>query len=440
VLAISPAENKPTELDLGNASAGSLPMTASIHSLSPQASPARVKPGAARALAIVGGGVMGLGIGWRLAQAGWRVDLYERGKAGRGASWAAAGMLAAGLEAEPGEAALLALNRQSQALWRGFARTVEAESGIGLGYRDEGTLLLALDRDQLAALRFTHDFQGAAGIALEWLDAPELRRREPFLHPGALAALYCAADHQVDNRKLVEALQRLFLAAGGRLHEESPVERIEIKGGRVAGLRVRGERVPVEQVLLAAGAWSRRIEGLPEALRPPVRPVKGQLIALQMDPAAPLLRHVVWAPKVYLVPRDDGRLILGATVEERGFDERLTAGGMLALLEPAWRALPAIEELPVAECWTGFRPGSRDDAPILGPSGIEGLSIATGHHRNGILLAPITIDCMSRYIATGALDPAIAPFGLARFAPAPSPAAAEALRQAKAIPQATAVP
>ncbi len=399
-------------------------MSASISSVSSVAQPS---------LAVIGAGVMGLGIGWRLAEAGWSVDIYERAQAGRGASWAAAGMLAAGLEAEPGETRLLALNRQSQRLWPRFAAELAAKSGVDLGYRDEGTLLLALDRDQLEELRFAFDFHRAAGVALEWLDGPELRRREPFLHPRAQAALYCAQDHQVDNRALVQALLASFLAAGGRLHEGSAVEAIEIERDRVVALRVRDERQaverrPAERVLLAAGAWSRQIEGLPEGLRPPVRPVKGQLIALQMDPAAPLLRHVVWAPKIYLVPRRDGRLVLGATVEERGFDDRLTAGGILALLEPAWRALPGIEELPVAESWTGFRPGSRDDAPILGPSGIDGLSMATGHHRNGILLAPITIDCMSRYIATGELDPAIAAFTMARFAPRPARAGQASLQ------------
>ena len=147
--------------------------------------------------------------------------------------------------------------------------------------------------------------------------------------------------------------------------------------------------------MLAAGAWSREIAGIPAAHLPPVRPIKGQMLALQMDPAAPLIRHVVWAPHSYMVPRQDGRLIVGGTVEERGFDTALTAGGVLALLEGAWRAVPAIEELPIAETWVGFRPGSRDDAPMLGPSGIDGLVIATGHHRNGILLTPVTRAAIS---------------------------------------------
>jgi glycine oxidase len=157
------------------------------------------------------------------------------------------------------------------------------------------------------------------------------------------------------------------------------------------------------------------VPGVPPAARPPVRPVKGQMLAVRMDAAAPLLRHVVWAPKASLVPRRDGRLVVGGTVEERGFDPALTAGGVLALLDGAWRALPGIEELPIEEMWVGFRPGSRDDAPILGPSAVEGLILATGHHRNGILLTPITADTVSRLILTGKTPEAIRPFGLGRF-------------------------
>jgi glycine oxidase len=146
-----------------------------------------------------------------------------------------------------------------------------------------------------------------------------------------------------------------------------------------------------------------------------VRPLKGQAIALQMDPAAPLIHHVCWAPGVYMVPRNDGRLILGATVEEKGFDPNLTAGGVLALLEAAWRAVPAVEELPIAEMWVGHRPGSRDDAPILGPSGVPGLIYATGHHRNGILLAPVTANFIAHAVIDGVVAPDIAPFGVDRF-------------------------
>jgi glycine oxidase len=167
--------------------------------------------------------------------------------------------------------------------------------------------------------------------------------------------------------------------------------------------------------VLAAGAWSPQLPGLKDWLRLPVRPVKGQALALQMDPAAPLLRHVVWTGRVYLVPRGDGRLIVGATVEERGFDEHLTAGGMLALLDGAWRVLPGCEELEIAESWVGFRPGSRDDAPILGPCALGGLVLATGHHRNGILLTPATAALIAQYVLTGEVAEAMTPFGLDRF-------------------------
>jgi glycine oxidase len=173
--------------------------------------------------------------------------------------------------------------------------------------------------------------------------------------------------------------------------------------------------------VLAAGAWSREIAGIPASYLPPVRPIKGQMLALSMDPAAPLVLHVVWLPRGYLVPRLDGRLIVGATVEERGFDDRLTAGGLLALIEGAWRAVPAIEELPVAETWVGFRPGSRDDAPMLGPSGIDQLVVATGHHRNGILLTPITAAAISSYVLTGRLPEVVLPFTPDRFGEAHLP-------------------
>jgi glycine oxidase len=377
-------------------------------------------------VAVVGGGVIGLSIGWRLAQAGCPVDVFERGEAGRGASWAAAGMLAAGIEAEPGEEALTRLNRHSLALWPAFARELEAASGTEIGLRTEGTIWVALTRDDAAQLRFHYEYQRGLGIDLAWLSGGQARAREPHLHPGAPAAIFSPDDHQVDNRKVVAALRTALARAGGRLHEGSGVTALDLTAGRVTGVHVGERRVAAGTVVLAAGAWSSDLPGLPEAARPPVRPVKGQMLALAMDPAAPLTRHVIWSQRSYLVPRRDGRLIVGATTEERGFDARLTAGGMLALLDGAWRALPGVEELEIVESWAGFRPGSRDDAPVLGPSGVEGLVLATGHHRNGILLTPVTADAVSRTILTGALDPAIAGFTGARFATRPAAMAATA--------------
>ena len=366
-------------------------------------------------VAIVGAGVCGLGIGWRLAQAGCAVEVFDKGAAGRGATWASAGMLAGGLETEPGEEHLLPLAQQSQQMWPEFARELEAASGIDLGYRDQGILAVALTRDDEAQLRFTYEFQTGLGIELEWLTGAEARRREPHLKPGLAAAIHSPHDHQVDNRQLARALKRAFQSAGGHLHENTAVTAIEVEGGRARGVAL-GERLhPAEVVVLAAGAGSRDIAGLPEAARPPVRPLKGQALALRMDPAAPLLEHVLWVPKGYLVPRNDGRLLIGATVEERGFDETLTAGGVFALLESAWRAVPAVEDLAIDEFWVGFRPGSRDDMPILGPTPVEGLMLATGHHRNGILLAPITAAAVAQVVLTGRELPGAEPFGIGRF-------------------------
>jgi glycine oxidase len=366
-------------------------------------------------VAIVGGGVIGLAVGWRLCQAGCRVTLFERARVGAGASWAAAGMLAAACEAEPGETALLGLNRRSQALWPDFARELEAASDLPVGYRDEGTLVVALDRDDAARLRATYEFQRGLGLDLEWLGAAETHALEPHLHPAIAGALRCRGDHQVDNRRLVAALAEAFRRSGGILRENSNVTGLAIVGDRAAGVRLGDEIHAADAVVLAAGAWSPQLPGLKDWLRLPVRPVKGQALALQMDPAAPLLRHVVWTGRVYLVPRGDGRLIVGATVEERGFDEHLTAGGMLALLDGAWRVLPGCEELEIAESWVGFRPGSRDDAPILGPCALGGLVLATGHHRNGILLTPATAALIAQYVLTGEVAEAMAPFGLDRF-------------------------
>lgn len=377
--------------------------------------------------AVIGGGVIGLAVGWRLAQAGCSVDIYERGEAGKGASWAAAGMLAAGVETEPGELGLYTLNRSSQLAWPRFAAELEAASGQDVELRQEGTLMVALNRDDAAQLRYTYDFQRAHGIALEWLNGAQARQREPFLHANLAAAVFSAGDHQVENRKLVRALRSAFLTAGGKLHEHAVVTAIDTAGDKVTGLRLETERVTADCVVLAAGAWSGEIAGLPVVARPPVRPVKGQMLALRMDREAPLLRHVIWTPRVYLVPRSDGRLIVGATTEERGFDGNLTAGGVLSLLEGAWRALPGVEELPIDEMWVGFRPGSRDDAPILGPSTVSGLVFATGHHRNGILLTPVTADAVAHYILTGEITEVIRPFGVTRFAAQGKVAAAKAL-------------
>jgi glycine oxidase len=365
---------------------------------------------------VIGAGVVGLGVAWRLAQAGCAVSVFDRGEAGHGASWAAAGMLAAAVETEPGEEPLLPLALESQHLWPDFARELEAAAGISVNYRDEGTLVVALNRDDAAQLHHSYEFQKGLGLDLHWLSAAEARRREPHLKPGIAAAVWSPRDHQVENRDLGRALAIAARKAGVELVEHCAVREVVLAGGRAAGVVSERGHEPADVIVLAAGAWSREIGGIPAAYLPPVRPIKGQMLALQMEPAAALLRHVVWLPRGYLVPRNDGRLVIGGTVEERGFDASLTAGGLLALLEGAWRAVPTIEELPIAETWVGFRPGSRDDAPMLGPSGIDGLVIATGHHRNGILLTPVTAAVVSAFVLTGRLPENARPFSAERFA------------------------
>jgi glycine oxidase len=367
-------------------------------------------------VAVIGAGVIGLGIAWRLAAQGASVQVFDKGVAGAGASHAAAGMLAACSEAEPGEEALVALGRESQARWPAFAANLKQASGIDVELRTEGTLVVALTADDQARLNHHLVFQHQLGLPLHWISAAETRRREPHLAGKLAGAVLSPQDHQVDNRKLAAALRIAAEAAGVVISEHRPVSAISSHAGRVDGVALAdGTKVAADVVVLAAGAWSRGIEGVAAELRPPVRPIKGQMLALRMDPAAPLLSHVLWAPGAYLVPRLDGRLIVGATVEEKGYDTTLTAGGVLTLLEAAWRVIPAVEELPIDEMWVGHRPGSRDDAPILGAGPIEGLIYATGHHRNGILLAPVTADAIAQLVIDGVADPAIRPFGIERF-------------------------
>jgi glycine oxidase len=365
-------------------------------------------------IAVIGAGVVGLSIAWRLAQRGAKVAVFERDEAGTGASHAAAGMLAACAEVEPGEERLFTLNRASQALWPDFAAELEQASGQSVDLRRDGTLVVALTADDRARLLHHLEFQRGLGLSLEWLSAAQAKRREPHLNPSLIGAVFSPQDHQVDNRKVVAALRVAAGRAGVELHEHAAVQCIAVEGGRARGVIVGAATHRADRVVVAAGAWSRAIEGLSAPV--PVRPVKGQMLALRMDPRAPLLRHVVWAPGVYLVPRHDGRLLVGATVEEKGFDPSLTAGAQLALLQAAWRVLPGIEELPIDEAWVGFRPGSRDDAPILGAGPVPGVIYATGHHRNGVLLTPITSAAIATLILEDRVDPLIAPFSIDRFA------------------------
>ncbi|MBK1667172.1 glycine oxidase ThiO [Rhodovibrio sodomensis] len=365
--------------------------------------------------AIVGAGVNGLCIAWQLARHGCAVDVYERGRIGRGASWAAAGMLAPGAEAEPGEHAVTAAGQQALALWPAFARDLQQASGIDPELRTDGLMIAATNRDEAEQLRHDHSFLQQQGVPAEWLSGAQAREREPYLRAGLPGALFSPNDGQANNRQLVQGLAAAARAAGVRIHEDTRVDALDTAQGRATGLVVEGARVAADAVVLCAGAWGREIDGVPTAAQAPIRPIKGQMLALRMDPGQPLLRRVLWAPKVYLVPRRDGQLLIGATVEEQGFDDSMTAGGVFALLEAAWRAIPAIEELPIAEMWAGHRPGSRDDAPVLGATPVDGLYLANGHHRNGILMTPLTGQAVAAEILTGRRHDSLAPFRVERF-------------------------
>lgn len=374
---------------------------------------------------IIGGaGIAGLAIAWRLARAGVSVRVIDRAEAGRGATWAAGGMLAAVLECEPGEEAMIGLARWSQALWPDFAAHLAIETGLPIGYGAEGTLQVATTRDELAALRRRHAWLAGQGLPVEWLAGAEAREAERFLAPSCLGAIRSPDDHQVDPRKLVPALIAAVRRAGGRIDEHRSIASVRRSADEWQVLVADGEALSADALVVAAGAWSAAIDGMPGSARPPVRPAKGQALILRADRAAPMLRHVVWGDGVYLVPRTDGTIYIGATVEDRGYDLSPTAGGIMSLIEPAWRLVPGIEELPVAELVTGLRPRSRDDLPVIGRTGSEGLLVATGHHRNGILLAPATAELIAAELLGEAPPIDAAPFAADRFGARAEPAMA----------------
>jgi glycine oxidase len=366
---------------------------------------------------VVGAGVIGLGVAWRLAQNGRRVVVLEKGAAGRGASWAAGGMLAPAAEIGFEELDLYRLGRESLRRWPDFAKALNEASGQNVGYRTEGTLVVADDRDSARALRRLYRFQEEHGAPVQWLSADEAQEIEPLLSPRLPAAVFAPEDHQVDNRAVVSALLASARAAGVEIREGVEVKAVVPDAGRPAVISKGGERVEGKTVVLAAGAWSAEIGGL--APGPPVRPVTGEAIGLRMAPPVELTA-VVRTPHAYLVPKPDGRLVLGATSEERGFDQRVTAGGLWELLDKGRLAIPALDEWTVEETWAGLRPAARDHAPILGfDPRSPGVCLATGHYRHGLLLLPVTADEVAREIEArwsgGAGSDVLPPFSPGRF-------------------------
>jgi glycine oxidase len=360
---------------------------------------------------VIGGGVIGCAIARLLARDGRRTLLLERDEPGAHASWAAAGMLAPLAEAdEPGP--FLSLLLQSRAMYPELARALREETGMEVGYRDEGSLYLALTPADEATLEARYRWQAEAGLPVERLGREEALALEPGIAPAVRGALRFPEDHQVDNRLLSRALARAATAAGAEIRAGVEVSEILVEGGRAVGVRTEdGERIDAGAVVVAAGSWAGAIGGLPRPL--PVSPVHGQLLAVHTAP--PLFRHVVHTPRVYLVPRADGRLIVGATVERVGFEKAVTPAGLMSLLVPALEAAPSLADAPLVESWSGLRPGTPDGLPILGPDPeVGGLHYAAGHYRNGILLAPVTADLISRSLQR-CYPPELAPFSISRF-------------------------
>jgi glycine oxidase len=347
---------------------------------------------------IVGGGIIGLSAAWRAcAKRGLSVTVLERDTVGRGTSYVAAGMLAPVAEAEFGAAGkrLLELGLRSAELWPGFAAELEEATGEQVGLLRTGTLVVACDEDEARELERQIAWRDSLGLCTTRLRGSEAREREPGLAPTVRLALEASEDHSVDPRLVLKALRKACEIAGVDIREHARVESVELDGAGegVTGLLLHGgERVRAGQVVIAAGAWSAGLEGLPSEARVPVRPVKGQILRLR-DPTGPgLLERVVRFNGGYLVPRADGRYVLGATVEERGFERHATAGGVYELLRDAHEVLPGVSELQIEELCVGLRPGTPDNVPLIGPGALEGLTWATGHHRNGILLAPLTAE------------------------------------------------
>jgi glycine oxidase len=358
-------------------------------------------------LVVVGGGVIGLSCAWRAAQRGAAVAVVDRSPPPAGATRVAAGMLAPVGELTFGEPELLEMTLAAAELYPEFAAELETASGVATGFTRIGALHVALDRDEAAELRRVHDLQRTLGLDAEWLTTRGCRQLEPGLTPSFAGGVLAAGEAAVDPRALTAALLASIEREGVELRF-GEVEDALLDGERVVGIRTSaGQELAADTVLLASGADAGRSEWLPEAGRPPVRPVKGQVLELgPRGDEPPPCERIVASERVYLVPRGDGRLIVGATVEEKGFDTAVTAGGVNELLREAYRLLPDVAEMELLEAAAGLRPGTPDNLPRVGPSPLDGLLWACGHFRNGILMAPLAAETIAGLLAaetTGAL-------------------------------------
>jgi glycine oxidase len=346
----------------------------------------------------VGGGVIGLACAWRAAERGGRVCVLERERPAAGATGVAAGMLAPVGEASWGEEAILGLNFESLRRWPGFAAQLEEETELETGFAQRGALHVSLDRDEAEELHRRYELHRSLGLDSEWLPARECRRLEPGLATAVRGGAHVPGEASVDPRKVVAALLAAVERRGVEVHTGAEVVAAEREAGCWRIGTADGRSFDAPNVVLAAGCWSGQAKWLPDGA-PPVRPVKGEILTLHGSAEEPACEGIVAGERVYMVPRADGRLIVGATVEERGFDTTVTAGGVHELLREAYRVIPEIAELELVEASAGLRPGSPDNAPLIGHGDADGLLIATGHFRNGVLQAPATADCIAALLA-----------------------------------------
>ena len=360
----------------------------------------------------VGGGVIGLASAWRAARQGARVCVLERERPAAGATGVAAGMLAPVGEASWGEEALLSLNLESLRGWPAFARELEGESEMEIGFAAHGALHVALDRDEAEGLRRRYELHRKLGLDSEWLAGSACRELEPGLATTVRGGAHVPGEASVDPRRVAAALLGALERHGADVHAGAEVVAAERRDGAWRVDAADGRSFRAGTLILAAGCWSGGAEWIPPDVRPPVRPVKGEILTLRGWAEEPACERIVAGERVYMVPRSDGRLIVGATVEERGFETTVTAGGVHELLREAYRLIPEIAELELVEANAGLRPGTPDNAPLIGLSATDGLLIATGHFRNGVLQAPLTAECIAALLA--AEEP---PFDIAAFSP-----------------------
>jgi glycine oxidase len=356
-----------------------------------------LQPQSGTGVAIVGAGIIGLSIAFELASRGASVRVYDTGEPARAASWAAAGMLAP-LTEHLADAQMQALCEASLAMYPSFAQSVLEASGVDPHLRLNGIVHAAYSAERAAQLRERADALRAAGHAAEFLSREDVLRAEPALAKNVCGALLVHGEGQIDNRRLGRALTAACQARGVTIHTGIRNLTLEFDARRVLGVRTEVGYFAADAVINAAGAWSAQIAGVPLECVPEVRPVKGQMLALAIPPN--FVRHTTWVPGAYLVPRADGRLLVGATAEEAD-DVRVTAAGMHSLLHAAIEAAPALRDFAVTESWAGLRPATPDERPYLGATAREGYFLATGHYRNGILLAPVTARRLAAAVLEG---------------------------------------